>query len=261
MHSSIQSQVTVHTEPSAQDENELELLWLHLTVKQRKRAAVRACMASTYMPNSAKPDSVITTAWDALEDAVVAKAATAGGHCVLMGDLNARLPPAPAPGGRYGYYGEPADAVKPGAGAWKAGERLLQAMEQLDLYSLAGRAPPAVATDAFTYATQEGTADAKYSVLDYVLVGKQLFADGARGEVHDSSAWEIAGSPHRVVGAWLPLTVHRDASTKPKPFWKWRVEKFTDKEGGAEVRQAYRDALEASLPHVERAAAAWGVEP
>ena len=60
--------------------NELELLWLHLTASQRKRAAVRACMASAYMPNSAKTDSGITTAWDALEEAVAAKAATAGGH-------------------------------------------------------------------------------------------------------------------------------------------------------------------------------------
>jgi hypothetical protein len=94
----IAAQASAHTEPRAQqDDNELELLWLHLTVRQRKRAAIQLHLASTYMPNSAKAAGVVDAAWEALEEAVATKASTAGGHCIVLGDLNARLPPADGP--------------------------------------------------------------------------------------------------------------------------------------------------------------------
>ena len=48
VHNSIAAQASAHTEPRAQqDDNELELLWLHLTVRQRKRATIQLHLAST----------------------------------------------------------------------------------------------------------------------------------------------------------------------------------------------------------------------
>jgi exonuclease III len=254
VHNSIATQASVHIEPGAQNENELELLWLHLEVKQRKRAAVRVCLASTYMPNSAKADAVISTAWDALEEAVMVKAATVEGHTVVLGDLNARLPPAEGPDSRYGQHGEQQADVNPGVGAWKAGEHLQRVMELCELYSLSGRAAPANADDVYTYITQEGTPEVRRSILDYALVCKQLMENGASGEVKDSSVWNIAGSPHRVLGAALPLTVSRARGARPKPFWKWRVDKFTSKDHGAETKQEYQEALEVRASEIEQAA-------
>ncbi len=66
-------------------------------------------------------------------------------------------------------------------------------------------------------------------MLDYILVGKQLLLDGARCGVLDPAAWDIASSPHRVLGARLPLTVHRERRTRPKPLFMSRVNRFTDK--------------------------------
>jgi hypothetical protein len=61
-------------------------------------------------------DAVISAAWDALEDAVGVKAATVAGHTVVLGDLNARLPPAEGPDSWHGRHGEQAADVKPDAG-------------------------------------------------------------------------------------------------------------------------------------------------
>jgi exonuclease III len=174
VHQSIMDKAGMHVKPGVQNDNELELLWLHLEVKQRKRAAVRVCLASTYKPNSAKTDAVISAAWDALEDAVAVKAATVAGHTVVLGDLDARLPPAEGPDSRHRRYGEQAADVRLDAGAWKAGSRLQRVMEQCELHSLAGRSAPASADDVYTYVTQEGTPQAKCSILDYAVVSEQL---------------------------------------------------------------------------------------
>jgi hypothetical protein len=52
VHNSIAAQASAHTEPRAQDDTELELLWLHLTMRQLH-------LASTYTPNSAKAGGVM----------------------------------------------------------------------------------------------------------------------------------------------------------------------------------------------------------
>jgi hypothetical protein len=119
VHNSIAVQASAHTEPRAQqDDNELELLWLHLTVRQRRRAAIQLHLASALMPDSAKAEGVVDAAWGALEEAVATKASTAPGALRRPGRPQRAAAPANGPDCRHGTHDEA------GAGAWRAGKGL-----------------------------------------------------------------------------------------------------------------------------------------
>ena len=237
VHNSIRDCVTFKQEPRAQQDNSLEMMWLQLHLKHRKQRCQQLSVASVYMPNSSRNPTEIDSAWDAFGDAL-SNEAVDDKQCIILGDLNARIGSAETDGDRIGRHGEPADDDK---SVNRAGRKLLQALDDHDLYVLNSRQPPVQPDDNYTFVTT-----ATKSILDYAIVTDHLYHAGSVGTVLDPDKWSIGDSPHRVLGMAVPLRLPSTRHPKKrKAHFKWRTDALTcNDEKGNEMKAKYQHHIQ-----------------
>jgi hypothetical protein len=73
-------------------------------------------------------------------------------------------------------------------------------------------------------------------------VPEPLYKKGAKAAVTGSD-WHITKSGHRVLLTELPLAAVHHTTPKPKPYLKWRLDRFLDNEHGNELKEVYQAAI------------------
>jgi hypothetical protein len=117
---------------------------------------------------------------------------------------------------RHGQYG---DLGSPDT----AGKYMLDLLRDINAYALNNR------KQGVNQTLYRGTTPV--STLDYAVVPASLYNAGATAEVAGPS-WHITRSGHRMLLATLPLRTIHHTTPKPKPYMKWKLDRFVDNEHG-----------------------------
>lgn len=236
VHGSIVESVCAFSGSGAQ-----EVLWLRIDGSSDE--APPLLLASVYMPcnpTSRAAQDACNTSFDLLQAEVVRYQQE--GPVVLLGDFNGRVGCAREPDARIGQHGE--------AHVNDNGRRVVNLLEQADMYALNGRRQEPTGGPMFT---RSNWTLGHHSVIDYVLVDSRIYGTVP---IDWLLAVDIHRSDHRLLLANVPFTARPLRRPRVSKRYVWRLAKLRhEPEAQVKFSEAVEQGLDPFLADLRAAAA------
>lgn len=187
-----------------------EALWLELS--STRRGGAHVMVGAVYLPPSTLDNRAnIQSVYSALQMDI--EAFKQKGEVIVLGDLNSKVGKASCAGDHIGEWGEDEPAND-------AGQALIDMLKATDMYTLNGRHPSPSAechtpqyTRARLVSRADGSIEAQYSVLDYILAPKDWAlptnSKPAVSSIQVEAQKCISGSDHLLLWCIIPHTIDK----------------------------------------------------